>query len=43
MHENGGNTFLCSTDKEIISLILNGVLKNVLVCEQFSSKLAHGI
>jgi len=35
-------SFFCPMDKNIFSLILDGVLVNVLVCADFSSKLSHG-
>jgi len=36
------NAFSVPWTRKLISLILNGVLENVLVCAQFSLKLAHG-
>ena len=42
MHENWGKSFFLPMDKKMSSLILNGVLEKVLVCAQFSTKLANG-
>jgi len=42
MRENGGKSFFCPMDKNLISLVLNVVLKNVMFYAYFSSKLAHG-
>ena len=38
MHKILGKSFFCPMDKKMISLLLNGVLKNVLVCAQFIFK-----
>jgi len=36
------NPFSAPWTRKLFSLLLNGVLEIVLVCAQFSSKLAHG-
>ena len=42
MNEHWGKFYLCPMDKKMISLILNSVSENVLVCAQFSSNRLHG-
>jgi len=42
MDKNRGKSFLCPWTRKWFPLIVNGVLKDFLVCAHFSSKLAHG-